>query len=233
MTEGCVHAFSRLADGNMSFSAGGTAASRENRRSFCGRLGIDYRSLVLPRQVHGSRIEIVKKNQLGAGAESAETGLPDTDAVVTAQKRLPIGVMTADCLPVLIADTAMPLIAAVHAGWRSTREHIAAQTVERMCREFGAKPHSLRCFFGPAIRQCCYAVGDEMAQVFPHSVRRTDGGLRLDLAAENASQLCDAGVRKENISDSGFCTYCSGDAFFSYRKTGAACGRMIAVIMLT
>jgi polyphenol oxidase len=216
----------------MSFSSGETACAGENRRRFLAEMGIDHRSMVMPRQVHGCRIELAGKEHRGRGALSSETGLPDTDALLTREPGLPIGVLTADCLPVFIFDPGTPSVALCHAGWRSTRERICAKTVERMQKEFGAKPRDMRCFFGPGIRPCCYTVGEDLAGIFPRATRREAGALRLDLAAENLSQLGEAGVAPDHILDTGNCTFCSGDTFFSYRREGVSCGRMLSVIML-
>jgi polyphenol oxidase len=227
-----IYGVSTRAEGNMSFSSGQTAHSAENRQRFLAGMGIDYRTIVLPHQVHGCRIESVGKEHCGRGSQSSETGLADTDALLTRERNIPIGVQTADCLPIVIFDPGTPAVAIVHAGWRSTRECIVQKTVQRLCDEFKANPQDMRGCLGPAIRPCCYEVGPELAEIFPYSVRNVGNSLRLDLAAENLRQLQAAGMQKKNIFDTGFCTCCRSDAFFSYRREGISCGRMLSVIML-
>jgi polyphenol oxidase len=225
------YAFSRGADGNMSFTTGDTSQTAQNRERFLGGLAIDHRALVLPRQVHGVRIAVAGREHRGRGALSAETALDGTDALVTKECGLPLGVQTADCLPVFVFDPRTPSAGIVHAGWRGTRERIAAKTVELMAKEFGADPRHMRCVFGPAIRQCCYEVGEDLAGFFPRSVIRDARGLRFDLCKENRLQLTEAGIPAENISDCRVCTCCNAD-LFSFRREGAACGRLLSVIML-
>lgn len=220
------------AAGNMSFTSGETSQSGSNRRQFLAGLGIACTQLVMPHQVHGARIELVDRKYAGRGAETADSAVADTDALLTRERGIAIGVMTADCLPVFIIDPLVPAVAMVHAGWRSTRECIAVKAVGRMCAEFGAQLQSMRCLLGPCIRPCCYEVGGEMKEVFPHSVSVIAGRPRLDIAAENRRQLNRAGIPARNIFDTGRCTHCSGSEFFSYRREGITCGRMMSVIML-
>lgn len=224
-------AFSRRDSGNMAFHCGQPDSVRENRGRFLRASGFAPASLVLPQQVHGDAVIKVEERDRGKGAFSFETGIPATDALVTRERLLPIGVLTADCLPILIYASDGPAVAAVHAGWKSTKARIAAKTVVRLAADFGCDPGKMDCYFGPAIRQCCYNVGPEFRQIFPRSVREDGKGLRLDLAAENRAQLIGAGVAAANIKDAGICTCCGPD-FFSYRREGASAGRMLSVIML-
>jgi copper oxidase (laccase) domain-containing protein len=120
----------------MSFSSGETAAALGNRARFLAPLCIGPRDLVMPKQVHGSRIQLCDNTHRGMGASHAAPGIADTDALVTRERGLAIGVMTADCMPVFIFDPQTPAVAIAHAGWRSTAARICALTVERMRGEF-------------------------------------------------------------------------------------------------
>ena len=226
-----TYGFSRRPDGNMALHVGDTSGSLEARRRFLAGLAIESRQMVVPCQVHGGAVVSVGPGDRGRGAESFASGIPDTDALVTGRKQIALAVQTADCLPILMCAADGAACAAVHAGWKSTRERIAASTVGRLRTEFGAVPASVRCFLGPSIRPCCYQVGEEFADIFPYAVSRRGDKLSLDLVRENCRQLVDAGVREENIFDSGLCTCCNPD-YFSFRRDGQAAGRMMAVIML-
>jgi YfiH family protein len=88
------------------------------------------------------------------------------DALITRRAGLLLAVKTADCVPVLLADTKGRGIAAVHAGWRGTLARIVQKTLGRMQMEFGTEPEDVIAVLGPAIGRCCYEVGPEVAQAF-------------------------------------------------------------------
>ena len=90
---------------------------------------------------------------------------------------------------------------------------------------------SLKVVLGPSIRECCYQVGEEFRDYFPSHVRDRDGHLYADVIAANRDQLLQAGVRQENIIDSGICTCCNKN-YFSFRRDGEKAGRMISLMML-
>jgi YfiH family protein len=230
-TAGIRFACSGRGDGNMTFHCGDTAGTSGNRERFLASSGMEPSGLVLPVQVHGGRIEAVGAGDGGRGAASHASGIPATDCLATSAKGLPVGILTADCLPVLFYDPVKSCCAACHAGWRSTRERISFKTAAFMRSRFGSSPEDILCWFGPSIRQCCYAVGDEVLKAFPRSVRPSGGKMFLDLCGENRMQLLEAGIRERNIRDTGSCTCCD-PRYFSYRREGEGCGRMLTVIML-
>ena len=216
----------------MSLLHGDTSNSLENRKIFLNDLGIDHRDLVCARQVHGQNIGCIQEVDRGRGALFAESSLADTDAMITDRENLPLAVFTADCLPVFLYDPQTFVIGIVHAGWRSTKEKILAKTVQLMQRQFHVLPKNLLAGFGPCIRQCCYRVGEEFEDYFPAAVIAKGNDFYLDLVNINKEQLLSLGVEEKKISDSKICTVCKNTDFFSYRKQGQACGRMMSVIML-
>ena len=216
----------------MSLVYGDTADSLDNRRDFLAGLGIDYRGLVCARQVHGKRVECAEASDRGRGALAQEDAFGDTDALITATRGLALAVFTADCLSVFIYDPVNQAIGLVHAGWKGTREGIVGLAVSAMREKFNSKPLDLLAGLGSCIRPCCYRVGGEFRDFFPSGLVARDGGYYLDLAGINRDLLLDSGMRPENISDSGLCTYCRPAEFFSYRRQGPSCGRMMSVMML-
>jgi hypothetical protein len=88
------------------------------------------------------------------------------DALMTRQRGLLLGIQTADCVPVLIADTKTRAVAAFHAGWRGTLARIVERGVGTMRLEFGSQPKNLIAAIGPAIGACCYSVGEEVRHEF-------------------------------------------------------------------
>ncbi len=155
------------------------------------------------------------------------------DALTTRRIGLRIGVRTADCVPILLLDSEIRAVAAVHAGWRGTAARILPLTTARLCADFGGEPTHLYAAIGPCIRECCYQVGPEVAgQFVPFFPEWSPADIQtrhLDLAEANTRQLTKAGVPADHIFDSGLCTACSAD-LFSYRREPDNAGRMIAAI---
>jgi YfiH family protein len=149
------------------------------------------------------------------------------DALITSEPGKWIGVRTADCVPILIADPLHRAVAAVHAGWRGTVASIAGHTVERLTREFGSDPAELRVAIGPAIGRCCFEVGPEVAQQF----NTTD--TYIDLLEANYRILAAAGVTPGHIDVMRLCTVCCGDKdFHSFRRDKDQSGRMVSAICI-
>ena len=142
------------------------------------------------------------------------------DALVTDAPGLWVGVRTADCVPILLADSRRRLVAAVHAGWRGTVAGIVGKAIEKM----GSDARDLHAVLGPAIGICCYEVGEEVASHFGPPIRR-----HLDLLAANCEHLVAAGVPRQQVDAAAPCTKC-GDDFHSYRRDGERAGRMVSAI---
>jgi hypothetical protein len=147
------------------------------------------------------------------------------DALVTSQPGLVIGVRTADCVPILIADERTQAVAAIHAGWRGTAEKIAAQAVRELANRYGSQPQDLHAAVGPAIGGCCYEVGPEVARRLG---TETDRAVKIDLAAINGKQLAEAGI--SDVWQARECTLCAASRYFSFRREREAAGRMISFI---
>ncbi|MDD4900089.1 MAG: peptidoglycan editing factor PgeF [Candidatus Omnitrophica bacterium] len=228
---GLICAFSKQPQ-NMSLDYGDTGDSLSNRKLFLNSLGIDYRALVCAKQVHATAVRYVTKADRGKGALSASQAIADTDSLVTNEKNLPLAIFTADCLSVFIYDPKHSAIANTHAGWRSTHGKICVKTLGLMSEKFRTEPADVYIGFGPSIGKCCYRVGKEFSNYFPQSVRKENQNYFFDLAGENLRQLLETGVVLEKVSLSNICTSCKISEYFSFRKQGNACGRMMSVIML-
>ncbi len=227
-----IFAFSNRIDGNMSLNYGNTSSSLKNREAFLSSLGVDYKNLICGEQVHKDGVKYVCEEDAEKGALSYESAVTQTDAFITDKKCLPIAIFTADCLSIFLYDYNTPSVAIVHAGWRSSKTGITAKTIRLMREKFNTKVKDLHATFGPAIRKCCYEVGEEFKNYFPGAVSGINNKYYLDLVKVNREQLLSLGVKDANILDNNICTYCRNDEFFSFRKEGKDCGRMMSVIML-
>jgi len=206
----------------------------ENRQRFCKKLGVDVDSMVLARQVHGDRIEIVKSKDAGRGAFSTEDAIPDTDAMITTSKSISIGILTADCVPVMIFDPVKSAIGVAHAGWKGTILMLPAKTILKMKESFGTDPSDCMVALGPSIGLCCYEVGEELISQFDKAfgTGKCTKGNKLDLPRAVELQLVGVGVSADNIISDGSCTACNLDLFYSYRVENGITGRMMSIIRL-
>lgn len=217
---------------NCASAVGDRAKDVEKNREIIGKtFGFDPQGLVTVRQVHGENVFLVEKRT------KKEYETVEADSIVTHLGGMAIGVLTADCLPVLLFDPGKKAIAAVHAGRKGTVKCVVEKTVAVMRRKFGSDPEDILASLGPHIGWCCYGVGEEVASEFKETFG--DCGLhigaeevRLDLKAVNLMQLKRAGLREKNIDAVGSCTSCRNDLFFSYRKDGGTTGRQLSFIML-
>lgn len=227
-----IIAFSSRKHGNMSLYYGDTKDALNNRKVFLDSLGIDYRDLVCARQAHGGNIRYITEADKGRGAISYDVSIVDTDGFITDKKNIPLAVSTADCLSVFLYDQKKPAIGLIHAGWRSSKENIIPKAIKLMKEKFNTDPRDLFAGFGPSIRSCCYEVGEDFKNYFSYGLSQKEGKFYLDLAESNTEQLIKSGVKAENIFPPQACTFCNNEEFFSFRKEGKDCGRMISVIML-
>jgi len=152
------------------------------------------------------------------------------DALVTAMPGRLIGIRTADCVPLLFADSEDHVVAAAHAGWRGTVGEIARRTLDRMRTDYGSTPDRVYVAIGPSIGKCCFEVGPEVAAQFRLYFPSDESLTHVDLPEANYRQLLAAGVTREHVDVSGECTMCGGQRFHSFRRDKQAAGRMVAAI---
>lgn len=198
------------------------AAVSQNRQRLREQAGLPAEPLWL-NQVHGTTV---------ADATALHGEVPEADAAVARQPAQVCAIMTADCLPLLLANRAGDCVAAAHAGWRGLAAGVIARTVERMA----CPPAELLAWLGPAIGPDAFEVGEEVRQAFMQTdtgadvcFQPRDGRWRADLYGLARRQLQQLGV--DGIYGGGFCTHTDAARFFSYRRDGD-CGRMASLIWL-
>jgi polyphenol oxidase len=179
------------------------------------------------RQIHSDIV-------INAGAGACGM-LGEGDGLVSREPGLWLGVRTADCAPVILADSRHRAVAVIHAGWRGAVGQILARALDRMQSDFGSRPSDLIAAVGPAIGPCCFEVGEDVAGQFaPWWPERTDLNrkTKINLGATLARQLATAGLTPENIAVLGECTHCSPERYHSFRRDGQAAGRMVSAVRI-
>lgn len=157
----------------------------------------------------------------------------EADGLVT-RDALTLGVYSADCVPILLAD-GRGRVAAVHAGWRGTVAGIAAVAVDELVK-LGADRSELRAVLWPSIGPCCFEVKEDVAAPFrsldPGLLRQdSHGRQRVDLWQANRRFLLESGIHPSHIELPSACTCCDAERFFSYRRDGSGIGQHLAFIV--
>lgn len=238
----CAHGFTTRAGGvsggdfeslNLRLSCGDSRENIiKNYELIAGALGIPVQKLILSKQVHRTDVREVGTADCGNGL-FRENRFDSADALMTNESGAALVVFSADCVPVLFLDKKRRVIAAAHSGWRGTCGNIAAKTVVAMGERYGSAPEDIICAIGASIRQCCFEVGEEVAAEFDEKfIDRSGEKPHIDLQGNIAESLCGVGVKRENIVDSGICTCCRPDEFYSHRRVGDRRGAMAAILML-
>lgn len=216
-------------------SADDRAAVAENRRRALERLGLDPPRLVTVYQVHGRAVHV-------ATTGPAAGDRPRADAMVSDRPGLALGILTADCAPVLLADPVARVIGAAHAGWQGALGGVIEAVVAAMAA-LGAEPGRIAAAIGPAIGRDSYEIGPEFQRRFlDHDAanarffragRRADHP-HFDLPAYVARRLRDAGVATIDPLDRDTCG--QDGRYFSYRRSRlrdeADYGRQLSAIVL-
>lgn len=206
-------------------------------------LGIEDDCLFLPRQTHGNRIFGIDRVFTEKDKEQQEALLYDVDAIMTDLPQICIGVSTADCIPILLYDSARGVVAAVHAGWRGTVADIAGECITAMQHRYNCKAADIRAIIAPGISLDAFEVGDEVYEAFSAAgfpmeriARRYPAAegtkWHIDLWEANRLSMIDRGIKAANITTAGICTYKHHDSFFSARRLGINSGRIFNGIMI-
>jgi YfiH family protein len=193
-------------------------------------VGIHDGRIITMKQVHGDQIIEVKDRNIKEAGEA--------DAMVTQEKGAFLGVLTADCAPILFLAPEQKIVAGAHAGWRGTLEGIAAKTVKFFLQTHGVLPSEIEVALGPSINACCYEVKKDVAEpliekwgkLAESCLQTRNQKTYLHLRNLNQAILQRAGIPDSQIFQIGPCTSCAADEFFSYRREQKETGRQIGFI---
>lgn len=195
----------------MTAACSGREFALSRRNDFLREVGIQPSRLQLVKQVHGAEIII-------ADPEALIEPVPEADGLIIGSSGMAIGIQTADCIPVFFWDALQGVGALAHAGWRGIKAEIIPKMIHQLRSEFECKPSTLQIGLGPAIRKCCYEVGEEFQENFPAYYQKPAAGkAHIDLIQIAKDQLAKEGIPAPLILDSGICTACKGSHFFSAR----------------
>jgi YfiH family protein len=237
------------------------ASVAENRRRFLRAVAGEMAgkpdfTLVTVRQIHSGIIRTIRQEDgpVSGNLQTADgKAVLEGDGLITNLPGVMLGVGTADCVPVLLADVKNRTVAAFHAGWRGTAARIVEHGIAKMTQEYGAHPENLIAAIGPSIGACCYAVGEEVRTAFDSRFDYADElflsdqashhdeanpPIYVDLWKANQRQLLAAGIGTSKITLIGECTACSRNGqgrrrYFSHRAEHGVAGRMLNVVGIT
>jgi len=178
--------------------------------------------LVVPRQVHGSFVTAL---------DSCPSGSIEADGLIGNQEGILLGILVADCVPILMADKKGRAFGCIHAGWRGTAQGIIYQALETLLDLAKCSPREVLVSIGPSIGPCCYEVDTPVLQALNNAC---PGGIApsryVDLQAINYRQLVDAGLEGKHIEMIRICTSCDPGTCFSFRRDRGQTGRMLGFI---
>lgn len=197
--------------------------------------------LIIPQQTHGADICVIDEAFLNSSEEEQRKQLNSKDAVVTNQRGCCVCISTADCVPLLLYDRKKHVVAAIHAGWRSTVSYIVTKTLQLMQEVYKTKGEDVIATIGPSISLISFEVGEEVYKAFEMvgfdmdriSYWDQDSGKpHINLQEANRMQLIDFGIPQNQIELANICTYIHHEEFFSARRLGIDSGRMLSGIMI-
>ncbi|HEY7710385.1 MAG TPA: polyphenol oxidase family protein [Candidatus Entotheonella sp.] len=220
---------------NMSIDRAGRHKALANRRRILRALGLEHPTLYAVRQVHGNAVCIVDSDALMRGLDSV-----CADALVTDLPGIPLGVLIADCLPVILYSPQPRVLAVVHAGRMGTYHRVVPAALDVMQTRFGVSSGQIHAILGPGIGDCCYRLDAQAVTPFQDRFRDWDayftpqepGYWTMSLTRANQAQLQAAGVPLAQVQSAELCTVCHNTTLYSHRAEGQNAGRGMGIAAL-
>ncbi|HOJ32489.1 MAG TPA: peptidoglycan editing factor PgeF [Candidatus Hydrogenedentes bacterium] len=191
--------------------------------------GVASSDIVLPSQVHGAVVRVVDKRHQGFGAGAGHPELNGVDGLLTNVSGVPIGILTADCVPLFLFDPRKRVVGIIHAGRQGTLARIAQRAVEVMEKTWSSSPEDILAVIGPSACPDCYEVSEAIAEDWEREGMPLRGRY-LDLWGANVKQLEEKGIQRNHIEVACICTI-ADTQWFSYRREKTT-ARNLALLML-
>jgi YfiH family protein len=209
----------------------------QNKMILGAALQVDPERIFLANQVHGDKVLILDEDPKNNPTSYHHL---DYDAIITQQRGIAIGVLTADCLPIIFFDPVNGVIGILHSGWRGTCLNIVKNVIAKLQEAYRVEPEDLLVGLGPSIGSCCYDVDIKVVRSVKNSTSRWKDFLKplktnrysFDLVGLNIHQLLEAGIVLKNIVRVDACTACNPKVFFSHRVTRGKTGRQLNLVYL-
>ena len=214
--------------------------------NLCNAINLDYKNVVKTNQEHTDNIAIANKkiNQNFPDINLEEYSR--TDGIVTQKENLVLSTTNADCILLLFFDPVTRTIANTHSGWKGTLQRISVKTVQKMVNEFGCNPKDIICCICPSIRKCHFEIDKDVKDLFEEKFKDLNISKNTDIMEKQKDKekwnidtvlinkiiLEKAGIKTENIIDSGLCSVCNKDLIHSYRVEKKGYGLNTAIISL-
>ncbi|MEJ2199730.1 MAG: peptidoglycan editing factor PgeF [Desulfuromonadaceae bacterium] len=207
-----------------------------NRSTLTRAFNLSPHQLLTVKQVHGTDVLVLDQ----PNPDLSHFLRVECDAVITNQPGLMLGVLVADCYPVLLFDPGAKVAGVVHVGWRGAAAGILAKTVQAMRVSFGCNPAELLAAVGPGIGAHKYEVDRPVREAFRQGSGHWEaisnevdlGKWQLDLRQSCLLQLAAAGLSTDHLSAAEECTCCHRELFFSYRRDSGKTGRQLGFVLL-
>lgn len=225
---------------NLSYTRGDDKEAVDtNFKRFCSAIHMDWEKICSTDQTHTANVRVITEEDAGHGIRTPKKYF-NIDGQVTNVPGLPLISYHADCVPLFFVDPVKKAIGLSHSGWKGTVARIGANTVRTMQETYGSKPEDIIAVIGPSICQKCYEVSKDVAEAFSTEFRispklvyeKSDGKYQLNLWEANQQVLEDAGLRKEHITQTKWCTRCHPERLWSHRKNGNQRGSLAAFLCL-
>ena len=215
-------------------------------KNLCNAINIDYKKIIKTNQEHTDNIAIANKKINDNFPDINLDEYSKTDGIITQKPELVLSTTNADCILLLFFDPVTKTIANTHSGWKGTLQRISVKTVEKMINEFNCKPENIICCICPSIRKCHFEVDKDVKDLFENEFEDLNISENTDIMEKqndkekwnidtvliNRIILKRAGLKEENIIDSGLCSVCNKDLIHSFRAEKQGYGLNTALISL-
>jgi len=191
--------------------------NKKNLKSFLDAMQVEEKSVVFPEQLHGSSVVTID--------DSKKECIQNADGLITSRKNVFLGVVTADCLPVIFYDKKMGVVGIAHAGYKGILKGILEEMIKSF-KKLGSNVKDIKVSIGPSIGVCCYNVNHERVKMFEDVFKgiktheKRNGKYFLDLKSNAFQVFIKNGITKKNIQISSICTKDNLNQFFSFRGEG-------------